>query len=64
MGGENLSLLPQVFCPEVLHTWLVAGGGTLSNGLAAEEVEGEGAEEGRDAVLTKQVEFNELPDGS
>lgn len=51
-------------CPEVLHTWLVAGGGTLSNGLAAEEVEGEGAEEGRDAVLTKQVEFNELPDRS
>lgn len=42
----------------------LAGGGTLSNGLAAEEVEGEGAEEGGDAVLAEQVEFDELPDGS
>lgn len=42
----------------------LAGGGTLSDGLAAEEVEGEGTEEGRDAVLAKQVEFDELPDGS
>lgn len=48
----------------MLHAWLVAGSGMLSNGLAAEEVEGEGAEEGRDAVLAKQVEFNELPDSS
>lgn len=41
-----------------------AGGGTLGDGLAAEEVEREGAEEGRDAVLAKQVEFDELSDGS
>ena len=59
-----MSSLPQVSCPGVLRTWLVAGGGMLSNGLAAEKVEGEGTEEGRDAVLTKQVEFDELPDGS
>lgn len=64
VGGENLSSLPQESCLGVLHTWLAAGGGTLSNGLAAEEVEGEGAEEGRDAVLAEQVEFDELPDGS
>lgn len=42
----------------------LSGSGTLSNGLAAEEVEGEGAEEGWDAVLAQQVEFDELPDGS
>lgn len=42
----------------------MAGSGMLSDGLAAEEVEGEGAEEGWDAVLAKQVEFDELPDGS
>lgn len=42
----------------------LADGGTLSDGLAAEEVEREGAEEGRDAVLAKQVEFDELSDGS
>lgn len=51
-------------CPGVLRTWLVTGSGMLSNGLAAEEVECEGAEEGWDAVLLKQVEFNEVPDGS
>lgn len=38
--------------------------GELSDGLAAEEVEGEGAEEGRDAVLAEQVQVDELPDGS
>lgn len=59
-----MSLLPQVSCPGVLHTWLVAGSGMLSDGLAAEEVEGEGAEEGWDAVLAKQVDFDEFPDGS
>lgn len=36
----------------------------LSDGLAAEEVEGEGAEEGWDAVLAQQVQLDELPDGS
>lgn len=41
-----------------------AGSGMLSNGLAAEEVEGECAEECWDAVLAKQVELDELPDGS
>jgi len=64
VGGENLSSLPRASCPGVLCTRLVAGGGTLNDGLTAEEVEGEGAEEGRDAVLAKQVEFDELPDGS
>lgn len=34
----------------------------LSHSLAAEKVKGEGAQEGRDAVLLEQVEFNELTD--
>lgn len=32
----------------------------LGHGLAAEEVEGEGTEEGRDAVLPQQVQLDEL----
>lgn len=36
------------------------GWAPLGQGLAAEEVEGEGAEEGGDAVLAQQVQFDEL----
>lgn len=63
-GEFVLTTLPPMSCPEGLHTCLVAGGGMLNDGLAAEEVEGEGAEEGWDAVLAQQVELNQLPDGS
>lgn len=38
----------------------MAGLGPLGQGLAAEEVEGEGAEEGGDAVLAQQVQLDEL----
>lgn len=35
----------------------------LRDGLTAEQLQGEGAEEGRDAVLVQQVQLDELPDG-
>lgn len=60
----ELFLATSSILPRRAKPWLAGGSGTLSNGLAAEEVEGEGAEEGWDAVLAQQVEFDQLADGA